>query len=67
MLEYPLQLFILPLLAFFVIYLHVLYFIIIYGSLEALLTGDAEKRAEYTDKKYNVDILQVPYHGSKNS
>lgn len=38
-----------------------------YGNLEVLLTGDAEKGAESAAKKYNVDILQVPHHGSKNS
>lgn len=38
-----------------------------YGNLEVLLTGDAEKGAESAGKKYNVDILQVPHHGSKSS
>ncbi len=38
-----------------------------YGNLEMLLTGDAEKGAEAAGKKYNVDILQVPHHGSKGS
>ena len=35
-----------------------------YGNLEVLLTGDAEKGAESAAKKYNVDILQMPHHGS---
>lgn len=38
-----------------------------YGNLEVLLTGDAEKGAEAAGKKYNVDILQVPHHGSSSS
>lgn len=38
-----------------------------YGNLEVLLTGDAEKGAEAAAKKYNVDILQVPHHGSASS
>lgn len=38
-----------------------------YGNLEVLLTGDVENGAENAGKKYNVDILQVPHHGSKNS
>lgn len=38
-----------------------------YGNLEVLLTGDAENGAENAGKKYNVDILQVPHHGSKSS
>lgn len=38
-----------------------------YGNLEMLLTGDAENGAEAAGKKYNVDILQVPHHGSKGS
>ena len=38
-----------------------------YGNLEVLLTGDAEKGAEAAGKKYNVDILQAPHHGSKGS
>lgn len=38
-----------------------------YGNLEVLLTGDAENNAENAGKKYNVDILQVPHHGSKSS
>lgn len=38
-----------------------------YGNLEVLLTGDAEKGAESAGKKYNVDILQVPHHGSAGS
>lgn len=38
-----------------------------YGNLEVLLTGDAEKGAESEGKKYNVDVLQVPHHGSKSS
>ena len=32
-----------------------------YGNLEVLLTGDVEKGAEKADKKYNVDVLQVPH------
>ncbi|MEG0857849.1 MAG: MBL fold metallo-hydrolase [Terrisporobacter sp.] len=38
-----------------------------YGNLEVLLTGDAEKGAEAAGKKYNVDILQAPHHGSSGS
>lgn len=38
-----------------------------YGNLEVLLTGDVEKAAEIAGKRYNVDILQVPHHGSKYS
>ena len=38
-----------------------------YGNLEMLLTGDAEKGAEAAGKKYNVDIVQAPHHGSKGS
>lgn len=38
-----------------------------YGNLEVLLTGDAENGAEAAGKKYNVDILQVPHHGSSGS
>lgn len=38
-----------------------------YGNLEVLLTGDAEKGAEASGKKYNVDILQMPHHGSSGS
>lgn len=38
-----------------------------YGNLEVLLTGDAEKGAESSAKKYNVDILQMPHHGSGGS
>lgn len=38
-----------------------------YGNLEVLLTGDAEKGAESAAKKYNVDILQMPHHGSAGS
>ena len=38
-----------------------------YGNLEVLLTGDAENGSEAAGKKYNVDILQVPHHGSKGS
>lgn len=38
-----------------------------YGNLEILLTGDAENGAESAAKKYNVDILQMPHHGSAGS
>lgn len=38
-----------------------------YGNLEVLLTGDAENGAESAAKKYNVDILQMPHHGSAGS
>ena len=38
-----------------------------YGNLEVLLTSDAEKGAESAAKKYNVDILQMPHHGSAGS
>lgn len=38
-----------------------------YGNLKVLLTGDVEKGAEKAAKKYNVDVLQVPHHGSKYS
>ncbi|MGL6187079.1 MAG: ComEC/Rec2 family competence protein [Clostridium chrysemydis] len=38
-----------------------------YGNLEVLLTGDAEKGAEKAGKKYNVDVVQAPHHGSKYS
>lgn len=38
-----------------------------YGTLEVLFTGDAEKGAEAAGKAYNVDVLQVPHHGSRYS
>ena len=38
-----------------------------YGNLEVLLTGDAENGTEAAAKKYNVDVLQMPHHGSAGS
>lgn len=38
-----------------------------YGTLQVLFTGDAERGAEAAARRYNVDILQVPHHGSRYS
>ncbi|MBE5935856.1 MAG: MBL fold metallo-hydrolase [Lachnospiraceae bacterium] len=36
-----------------------------YGNLEVLVCGDNEKGSQETIEKHNVDILQLPHHGSK--
>ena len=39
-----------------------------YNKLDVLLCGDAEHGSEYQNlKKINMDIVQAPHHGSKNS
>lgn len=36
-----------------------------YGKLEVLVCGDNEKGSQTAIEKHNVDILQLPHHGSK--
>lgn len=36
-----------------------------YGNLEVLVCGDNEKGSQIAIEKHNVDILQLPHHGSK--
>ncbi|MGI6736319.1 MAG: ComEC/Rec2 family competence protein [Anaerovoracaceae bacterium] len=38
-----------------------------YGRLDILTCGDAEKGAEKAAERHNVDILELPHHGSRYS
>ena len=47
---------------------HSVVLLISYGSFDALLTGDADKKAQpYTSSSSHVEVFKVPHHGSKTA